>query len=53
VSAAFASLRKAAPPRLRIASFVRVSTPLPRTAVGKLRRRALAEGLLRTMVVAS
>jgi long-subunit acyl-CoA synthetase (AMP-forming) len=53
VSAAFASLRKAAPPRLRIASFVRVSMPLPRTAVGKLRRRALAEGLLRTMVVAS
>ena len=45
ISAAVAALRKAAPPRFRIASFVRISTPLPRTAIGKLRRRALADDL--------
>lgn len=57
VAAAFASLRKAAPPRFRLASFIRIATPLPRTAIGKLRRRALADELRSrrtpSMVVAS
>jgi long-chain acyl-CoA synthetase len=40
-----ARLRAAAPSRLRVASLVRLDSPLPRTALGKLRRRALAESL--------
>lgn len=57
VAGAFATLRKAAPPRFRLASYLRVSTPLPRTAIGKLRRRALADEIRTSrtpaMVVAS
>ena len=37
-----ASLRAAAPPRLRVAGSVCRAEPLPRTAAGKIRRRALA-----------
>ena len=53
ISAAVAALRKAAPSRFRIASFVRLSTPLPRTAIGKLRRRALADELRSRALVAA
>ena len=53
ISAAVAALRKAAPPQFRIASFVRLSTPLPRTAIGKLRRRALADELRSKALVAA
>lgn len=42
---AFAHLRAAAPPRCRVAGLVRHAAPLPRTALGKLRRRVLAEEL--------
>ena len=42
---AFAMLRAAAPPRLRAASIVRSAARLPRTALGKIRRRQLAEHL--------
>ena len=41
---AFADLRASAPARLRVARMVRLSGPLPRTATGKVRRRALAQG---------
>jgi long-chain acyl-CoA synthetase len=40
---AFEELRAAAPPRLRLAHLVCVPDPLPRTAVGKVRRRAVGE----------
>jgi long-chain acyl-CoA synthetase len=40
-----AALRAAAPPRLRVSDFICWRTPLPRTAVGKIRRRALADEL--------
>ncbi|HMF11103.1 MAG TPA: class I adenylate-forming enzyme family protein, partial [Gemmataceae bacterium] len=36
-------LRAAAPPRFRVAGMVRVDGPLPRTALGKVRRRFLAQ----------
>jgi long-chain acyl-CoA synthetase len=53
VAGAFASLRRAAPARFRIGGFVRLVTPLPRTAIGKLRRRAIAEQLPRLLEAAS
>jgi long-subunit acyl-CoA synthetase (AMP-forming) len=40
-----ASLRAAAPSRLRVAGFIRQNEPLPRTSVGKIRRRELAADL--------
>ncbi len=40
---AFADLRASAPARLRLARMVRLPDPLPRTATGKVRRRALAQ----------
>jgi long-chain acyl-CoA synthetase len=40
-----ARLRAAAPARCRVAGLVRLEGPLPRTALGKVRRRALAEAL--------
>jgi long-chain acyl-CoA synthetase len=42
---AVARLRAAAPARLRVGGFIRRESPLPRTALGKVRRRALAESL--------
>lgn len=45
LACAFATLRAAAPPRLRAASIVRSPERLPRTALGKIRRRQLAEHL--------
>jgi long-chain acyl-CoA synthetase len=42
---AFRTLRAAAPPRLRAVSMVRCSGRLPRTALGKIRRRQLADNL--------
>jgi long-chain acyl-CoA synthetase len=45
ISRAVAALRAAAPPRLRVSGFVWRTTPLPRSAVGKIRRRALADEL--------
>ncbi len=41
---AFVDLRASAPARLRVVRMVRLSGPLPRTATGKVRRRALAQG---------
>jgi long-chain acyl-CoA synthetase len=41
---AMAALRAAAPARLRVAGVVSRAEPLPRTAVGKIRRQALAAG---------
>lgn len=43
----FADLRAAAPARLRVDRMVRLPHPLPRTATGKVRRRALSEELSR------
>jgi long-chain acyl-CoA synthetase len=40
---AFDDLRAAAPARFRVAGMVRVAGPLPRTALGKVRRRFLAQ----------
>jgi long-chain acyl-CoA synthetase len=40
---AFEDLRAAAPPRFRVANLVRLDSPLPRTALGKVRRRVLAQ----------
>ena len=45
IGRAFAELRKAAPSRFRVPAFVRHDAPLPRTAIGKLRRRAIATTL--------
>jgi long-chain acyl-CoA synthetase len=42
---AVAALRAAAPPRLRVSGFIWRTTPLPRSAIGKVRRRALADEL--------
>jgi long-chain acyl-CoA synthetase len=42
---AVAALKAAAPPRLRVSGFICRTAPLPRTAVGKIRRRALADEL--------
>jgi long-chain acyl-CoA synthetase len=42
---ALAMLRAAAPPRCRVARVVRHDGPLPRTALGKIQRRALGERL--------
>jgi long-chain acyl-CoA synthetase len=39
---AFEKLRAAAPPRFRVAGMVRLAGPLPRTALGKVRRRVVA-----------
>ena len=39
------ALRAAAPARLRVSGFICWRLPLPRTAVGKIRRRALADEL--------
>lgn len=47
---AFAAKRAAAPPRYRLASMVRRTEPLPRTAVGKIRRRLLADVLVDSSV---
>lgn len=46
----FAALRAAAPRRLRAASIVRYTGPLPRSALGKIKRRQLADSLCRTGV---
>jgi long-chain acyl-CoA synthetase len=40
---AFEELRAAAPPRLRVSRLVRLSAALPRTALGKVRRRLLGQ----------
>ena len=40
-----AHLRAAAPARCRVAGHIRSDEPLPRTPLGKIRRRALAEAL--------
>jgi long-subunit acyl-CoA synthetase (AMP-forming) len=40
---AFEELRAAAPPRLRVPHLVPVAGPLPRTALGKVRRRSLGQ----------
>ena len=45
IQSAVATLRAAAPARYRVADVIRVPGPLPRTAIGKLQRRALAERL--------
>jgi long-chain acyl-CoA synthetase len=42
---AFAALRAAAPGRLRAASMITRREPLPRTVLGKIKRRELAESL--------
>jgi len=42
---AFDDLQAAAPPRFRVARMVRVAGPLPRTALGKVRRRFLVQQL--------
>jgi long-chain acyl-CoA synthetase len=39
---AFEDLRATAPPRLQVPHLVRLTTPLPRTALGKICRRSLA-----------
>jgi long-chain acyl-CoA synthetase len=41
----FGELRAAAPPRYRVAMMVRRNTPLPRTLLGKLKRRELGQTL--------
>ncbi len=41
----YASLRAAAPARCRVAGVLVLDRPLPRTALGKVRRRALAQSL--------
>jgi long-chain acyl-CoA synthetase len=41
----FGELRAAAPPRYRIATMVRRNEPLPRTLLGKLKRRELGQSL--------
>lgn len=41
----FAELRAAAPPRYRVATMVRRNAPLPRTLLGKLKRRELGQTL--------
>ena len=46
----FAALRAAAPPRCRVAAMLTLEAPLPRTALGKIRRRALAELLSRQRI---
>lgn len=48
---AFATLRAAAPPRLRATSMVRCAGGLPRTALGKIKRRQLADSLCRAGVL--
>ncbi|HSC29006.1 MAG TPA: hypothetical protein VLD67_17150, partial [Vicinamibacterales bacterium] len=48
----FGALRAAAPPRLRAASVVRCRERFPRTALGKIKRRELAESLCRAGVLA-
>jgi long-chain acyl-CoA synthetase len=40
---AFEELRAAAPPRLRVPHLVTLAGPLPRTALGKVRRRSLGQ----------
>ena len=45
LAAAVARLRASAPARGRVAGFLRRAEPLPRTALGKLRRRVLADAL--------
>lgn len=40
-----ARLRAEAPARCRVAAIVRLERPLPRTALGKIERRAIAQGL--------
>jgi long-chain acyl-CoA synthetase len=47
---AFAALRAAAPQRCRVPAMRRLHAPLPRTALGKIRRRALAESLGRRRI---
>jgi long-chain acyl-CoA synthetase len=51
IKRAVASLRAAAPPRLRVSGVVCRTEPLPRTAIGKVRRRALADALRHCEVV--
>ena len=41
----FSELRAAAPPRYRVATMVRRNAPLPRTLLGKLKRRELGQTL--------
>jgi long-chain acyl-CoA synthetase len=45
IARVFARLRAAAPARCRVAAMLRRTEPIPRTAVGKPRRRALADAL--------
>ena len=40
---AFENLRAAAPPRFRVTTLVRLAGPMPRTALGKVRRRVVAQ----------
>lgn len=49
---AFRALRAAAPPRLRAAALVTYHGRFPRTALGKIKRRALADSLSRQGVLA-
>jgi acyl-coenzyme A synthetase/AMP-(fatty) acid ligase len=46
----FAALRAAAPARCRVPAMLTLDPPLPRTALGKIRRRALAELLSRQRI---
>ena len=50
VRRAAAALNAAAPARLRVSGVIVQTEPLPRTAVGKIRRRAIAESITRTGV---
>jgi acyl-coenzyme A synthetase/AMP-(fatty) acid ligase len=47
---AFAALRAAAPARCRVPAMLILHAPLPRTALGKIRRRLLAESLSRQRI---
>jgi long-chain acyl-CoA synthetase len=48
VRRAAAALNAAAPSRLRVSGVIVRAEPLPRTAVGKIRRRAIAESITRS-----
>jgi acyl-coenzyme A synthetase/AMP-(fatty) acid ligase len=50
VRRAAAVLNAAAPARLRVSGVIVRAEPLPRTAVGKIRRRAIAESITRAGV---
>jgi long-subunit acyl-CoA synthetase (AMP-forming) len=48
LAAVFHQLRASAPARLRLDRMICLDQPLPRTALGKLRRRAVVDAWLRT-----